>query len=140
MIRSVMPMHVFERLSNLQNMQKVHDQEKAKGNDPRFNAVYIDRYEACSLLVIIVHASWAFVFDQLSTLYASFCSRMDNVSILYADIVGFTQMSANKTAAELVGLLNDLFGRFDKLCEVTNCEKISTLGGYLLCLCHSSCW
>jgi len=52
-----MPMHVFERLSNLQNMQKVHDQEKAKGNDPRFNAVYIDRYEACSLLVIIVHAS-----------------------------------------------------------------------------------
>ena len=57
MIRSVMPMHVFERLSNLQNMQKVHDQEKAKGNDPRFNAVYIDRYEACSLLVIIVHAS-----------------------------------------------------------------------------------
>ncbi len=50
------------------------------------------------------------------------------MSILYADIVGFTQMSSNKTAAELVGLLNDLFGRFDRLCEVTGCEKISTLG------------
>ena len=53
---------------------------------------------------------------------------MDNVSILYADIVGFTKMSSNKTAAELVGLLNDLFGRFDQLCEETGCEKISTLG------------
>ena len=54
--------------------------------------------------------------------------RMDNVSILYADIVGFTQMSSNKTAAELVQLLNDLFGRFDHLCQETGCEKISTLG------------
>lgn len=55
-------------------------------------------------------------------------SRKENVSILYADIVGFTQMSANKTAAELVGLLNDLFGRFDGLCQLNGCEKISTLG------------
>ena len=53
---------------------------------------------------------------------------MDNVSILYADIVGFTQMSSKKSAAELVRLLNDLFGRFDDLCTETNCEKISTLG------------
>ena len=56
---------------------------------------------------------------------------MDNVSILYADIVGFTKMSANKTAAELVGLLNDLFARFDRLCLKTGCEKISTLGKHV---------
>ena len=57
---------------------------------------------------------------------------MDNVSILYADIVGFTQMSSNKSAAELVRLLNDLFGRFDELCLETKCEKISTLGKFKL--------
>jgi len=55
---------------------------------------------------------------------------MEHVSILYADIVGFTQMSSNKSAAELVRLLNDLFGRFDELCIKTNCEKISTLGKF----------
>ena len=33
-----------------------------------------------------------------------------------------------QTAEQLVGLLNDLFGRFDKLCKVHGCEKISTLG------------
>ncbi|XP_077380342.1 adenylate cyclase type 9 isoform X2 [Festucalex cinctus] len=54
--------------------------------------------------------------------------RMEPVSILFADIVGFTKMSANKSAPALVGLLNDLFGRFDRLCELTCCEKISTLG------------
>lgn len=60
--------------------------------------------------------------------------RMDPVSILFADIVGFTKMSANKTAPALVGLLNDLFGRFDRLCELTRCEKISTLGDCYYCV------
>ncbi|KAM8879534.1 adenylate cyclase type 9 isoform 2-T2 [Spinachia spinachia] len=60
--------------------------------------------------------------------------RMEPVSILFADIVGFTRMSANKSAPALVGLLNDLFGRFDRLCELTGCEKISTLGDCYYCV------
>lgn len=55
-------------------------------------------------------------------------TQMDNVSILFADIVGFTKMSSNKTAEHLVSLLNDLFGKFDIICEKTGCEKICTLG------------
>ncbi|XP_025085490.1 adenylate cyclase type 9-like isoform X2 [Pomacea canaliculata] len=61
-------------------------------------------------------------------------NQMDNVSILFADIVGFTKMSSNKTAEHLVGLLNDLFGRFDKLCSQIRCEKISTLGDCYYCV------
>ncbi|XP_042293267.1 adenylate cyclase type 9 isoform X1 [Sceloporus undulatus] len=60
--------------------------------------------------------------------------QIEQVSILFADIVGFTKMSANKSAHALVGLLNDLFGRFDRLCEDTNCEKISTLGDCYYCV------
>ncbi|XP_063791093.1 adenylate cyclase type 9 [Pseudophryne corroboree] len=60
--------------------------------------------------------------------------RIEQVSILFADIVGFTKMSANKSAHALVGLLNDLFGRFDRLCEETKCEKISTLGDCYYCV------
>lgn len=56
------------------------------------------------------------------------------LSILFADIVGFTRMSSNKTAQELVFLLNDLYGRFDRLCEQTHCEKISTLGDCYYCV------
>ena len=60
--------------------------------------------------------------------------QMENVSILFADIVGFTKMSSNKSAKHLVMLLNDLFGRFDDLCLRHGCEKISTLGDCYYCV------
>lgn len=59
---------------------------------------------------------------------------MDNVSILFADIVGFTKMSSTKTAEQLVEILNDLFERFDDLCTSSGCEKISTLGDCYYCV------
>lgn len=59
---------------------------------------------------------------------------MKDVSILFADIVGFTQMSSTKTAEQLVEILNDLFERFDRLCSIHGCEKISTLGDCYYCV------
>ncbi|CAJ0578607.1 unnamed protein product, partial [Mesorhabditis spiculigera] len=59
---------------------------------------------------------------------------MTDVSILFADICGFTKMSSNKSADELVNLLNDLFGRFDNLCRMCGLEKISTLGDCYYCV------
>ena len=41
-------------------------------------------------------------------------------SILFADIVGFTVLSSQCSAQELVRLLNDLFGRFDQLASVSS--------------------
>lgn len=63
-----------------------------------------------------------------------FIYPVNEISILFADIVGFTRMSSTKTAEQLVFLLNDLYGRFDKLCEQTFCEKISTLGDCYYCV------
>lgn len=60
--------------------------------------------------------------------------KMPNVSILFADIVGFTKMSAKKEADHLVQLLNLLFGKFDELTEINKCEKISTLGDCYYCV------
>lgn len=61
-------------------------------------------------------------------------NRMEKVSILFADIVGFTKMSSNKSAEELVEILNNLFQRFDLLCKFHNCEKIATLGDCYYCV------
>ncbi|CAF0901498.1 unnamed protein product [Brachionus calyciflorus] len=69
--------------------------------------------------------------DQMRPL---FIYPVSEISILFADIVGFTKMSSTKTAEELVYLLNDLYGRFDKLCEQAGCEKISTLGDCYYCV------
>ena len=50
------------------------------------------------------------------------------VSILFADIVGFTDMAGRKTAEDLVRLLNNVFSRFDALVDEMGLEKIKTIG------------
>lgn len=73
--------------------------------------------------------------SDIKSLFRPFnMSCMDNVSILFADIVGFTKMSSNKSAEELVNILNDLFEKFDELCQNHGCEKISTLGDCYYCV------
>ena len=59
---------------------------------------------------------------------------VDNVSILFADIVGFTQLSSNMKAVELVGILNEIFSQFDDLVTQHHCEKVSTLGDCYFCV------
>ncbi|XP_055626199.1 adenylate cyclase type 9 isoform X2 [Toxorhynchites rutilus septentrionalis] len=73
--------------------------------------------------------------SDLKSLFRPFhMNSMENVSILFADIVGFTKMSSTKTAEQLVEILNDLFERFDDLCLMNGCEKISTLGDCYYCV------
>ena len=50
------------------------------------------------------------------------------VTILFADIVGFTEMSSRSSPEALVSLLNKVFSRFDALVEVGGLEKIKTIG------------
>lgn len=72
------------------------------------------------------------MFQTISTPF-TIC-KMDEVSILFADIVDFTEFSSNLTAAELVGILNEVFSIFDELVTKHNCEKISTLGDCYFCV------
>lgn len=39
--------------------------------------------------------------------------------MVFADIVGFTVLASQCTAQELIRLLNELFGRFDQLADVS---------------------
>lgn len=56
----------------------------------------------------------------------SYLKEYKNVTIVFADIVGFTNMSTNVTAEHLVTILNDLFGTFDKLSKVSSLASAST--------------
>ncbi|MBE9013586.1 adenylate/guanylate cyclase domain-containing protein, partial [Pseudanabaenaceae cyanobacterium LEGE 13415] len=51
-----------------------------------------------------------------------------DVTVLFADIVGFTDISARTSPQELVSLLNQIFSRFDRLAEHHGLEKIKTIG------------
>ncbi len=54
--------------------------------------------------------------------------KFDEVTILFADIVGFTPLSERLQAMELVNLLNHIFSTFDQLAAVLDLEKIKTIG------------
>ena len=50
------------------------------------------------------------------------------VSILFADIVGFTELAGRMQARDLVDLLNEIFSDFDRLADEHGLEKIKTIG------------
>lgn len=54
--------------------------------------------------------------------------RFDQVSILFADMVGFTPLSTEIAPEEMVDLLNGIFSKFDSLVEKYGVEKIRTIG------------
>ena len=57
----------------------------------------------------------------------------ESVTILFADIVGFTKLTSSMPPAELVELLSQLFSRFDKQADKYGLEKIKTIGdGYMV--------
>ncbi|ELU11058.1 hypothetical protein CAPTEDRAFT_142277 [Capitella teleta] len=63
-----------------------------------------------------------------------FIKAHDNVSILYADIVNFTPLSAECTAPDLVRMLNELYSKFDKLAQEHDCFRIKILGDCYYCV------
>ncbi|OGO30224.1 MAG: hypothetical protein A2Z16_03070 [Chloroflexi bacterium RBG_16_54_18] len=54
--------------------------------------------------------------------------HIEQASILFADVVNFTPMSASMSPTELVSLLNEVFSQFDTLVDKYNLEKIKTIG------------
>ncbi|MBS1536608.1 MAG: tetratricopeptide repeat protein [Bacteroidetes bacterium] len=52
----------------------------------------------------------------------------DSVSVLFADIVGFTKLSQRVTPEQLVAGLDGIFNTFDLLADKYGCEKIKTIG------------
>jgi adenylate cyclase len=64
----------------------------------------------------------------LKTEPRTIADQFDGASILFADVVDFTPMSATMTPAELVELLNEVFSHFDTLTEKYRLEKIKTIG------------
>jgi len=96
--------------------------EKAKA------AVAAEKERADGLLLNILPADIA---ARLKSDRSHLAERHDEVCVLFADLVGFTRMSAGRPAAEIVALLDRMFSRFDALCDEYDVEKIKTLGdGY----------
>src|SRR6516164_2502336 len=54
--------------------------------------------------------------------------RIDTLSVMFADLVGFTQAARNLPPEMVVDFLDGLVRSFDALCECYGAEKIKTIG------------
>lgn len=68
------------------------------------------------------------IADQLKESDRSIADGFANVTVLFADIVGFTEISSTASPVELVELLNHIFSVFDQLSQQYGLEKIKTIG------------
>jgi class 3 adenylate cyclase len=68
------------------------------------------------------------VVDRINAGETMIADHADEVSIVFADIVGFTRMAGRQTPGELVRFLNSIFTAFDELSTRFGGEKIKTIG------------
>ncbi|WP_052050712.1 adenylate/guanylate cyclase domain-containing protein [Leptolyngbya sp. KIOST-1] len=68
------------------------------------------------------------IAQRLKEREQAIADQFDAVTILFADIVGFSPVAAQLSPCELVHLLNQMFSRFDELAAVYKLEKIKTIG------------
>ena len=68
------------------------------------------------------------IIDRLEAGETVIADRLPEVTVLFSDFVGFTDISSHLEPQVLVSELNALFSRFDDLCERTGVEKIKTIG------------
>nr|XP_022918465.1 Ca(2+)/calmodulin-responsive adenylate cyclase isoform X6 [Onthophagus taurus] len=97
-----------------------------------------EKLERLLLSVLPQHVAMEMKNDIISPVEGQFhkiyIQKHENVSILFADIVGFTVLASQCTAQELVRLLNELFGRFDQLANENHCLRIKILGDCYYCV------
>jgi class 3 adenylate cyclase len=66
---------------------------------------------------------------------APIADRFESVTVLFADIVGFTPLSARLSPEATVEILNEIFTAFDAICERHGAEKIKTIGDGYMAVC-----
>lgn len=68
------------------------------------------------------------IADQLKRDQSTIAENFAEVTVLFADIVSFTELTRNTPATVLVNLLNRIFSEFDQLTDRYGLEKIKTIG------------
>ncbi|TAE25514.1 MAG: hypothetical protein EAZ92_12150 [Candidatus Kapaibacterium sp.] len=75
----------------------------------------------------------ASIAERLKAGETKIAERFENVSILFADIVGFTELASRLEPVVLVALLDEIFTAFDGIAARFQLEKIKTIGdAYML--------
>jgi len=103
-------------------------QEKAKLRaevDAVHAEVLAEKQRADKLLLNILPPAIA---ERLKNSESNIAQGHADVTVMFADIVGFTRLTEELSPAETVKMLNDIFSRFDDIADKYGVEKIKTIG------------
>ncbi|MBP6402198.1 MAG: tetratricopeptide repeat protein [Bacteroidia bacterium] len=73
------------------------------------------------------------VADELKEKGSTEAKQFDEVTVMFTDFKGFTQISEKLTPAELVAEIDTCFKAFDQIITKHNIEKIKTIGDSYMC-------
>jgi PAS domain S-box-containing protein len=98
---------------------------EARNRKQAEEALRVEKEKSEALLLNILPSAIA---ERLKYETDSIADSFADVTVLFADIVGFTELSCSVPPIELVKLLNRIFSTFDQLAEKHELEKIKTIG------------
>ncbi|MBL4848911.1 MAG: adenylate/guanylate cyclase domain-containing protein [Planctomycetes bacterium] len=75
------------------------------------------------------------IAERLKADPGTIAEHYESVTVLFADICGFTLLSARIPSHELIAMLNEVFTTFDGLAETHGLEKIKTIGDAYMAAC-----
>jgi guanylate cyclase len=97
----------------------------ANERNAALTALRAEQEKSEGLLMNILPRSIA---ERLKVASRTIADDFASASVLFADVVDFTPLAQRLPAAEVVGILDELFSRFDALVERHGLEKIKTIG------------
>lgn len=114
------PVLLKARISACLEKKRLRDQEQAY-----LQKLAHEQEKSERLLLNILPKAIA---ERLKRGESTIADSFADVTVMFADLVGFTKLSTHLSPAELVELLNEIFSAFDELADRYGLEKIKTIG------------
>ena len=112
-IYMLLRMSIAEKLKMQESLEEAHRQVK------------FEQERSEKLLLNILPGP---VAERLKNSNKTIADGFADVTVMFADIVNFTQVAANMSPSQVFSMLNRIFSAFDELAEEYGLEKIKTIG------------
>ncbi len=116
---------------NKELQEKVNKELEARVQE-RTKTLRIEQQKSESLLLNVLPQT---IVNELKETGHTIPKRYDEVTVLFADFVGFTRISEKLDPEEIVERLDNFFRQFDAIIKRNKLEKIKTIGDAYMCVC-----